>query len=168
MRHVRKLRGAHLLRSTLGDQIFLFGSHEVWAVEREKGLAFLDELPDVIDVTLIDVPVDLHMNMRKLRLIAGELTSCAYGAYQRLALDSRSPYTDQLLLVGRDFDSASRHRRCGCRTTLRSVVLRVLRHEVHSIRCFSGFVVMVLGAHGVIPIENLAFASRGGRLRSRP
>src|ERR1035438_1891114 len=109
LRHLRKLRGAHLLRSALGDQIFLFGSHKVWAVEGEEWLAFLDELPDVIDVTLIDVPVDLHMDVRKLRLIAGKLTRCAHGSHQRLPFDGRGSYANQLLFLCCDFDSASGH-----------------------------------------------------------
>src|ERR1051326_9429142 len=90
--HVGELRGAHLLRATLGDQVFLFCSHKVRAIEREEWLAFLDELPDKIDVTLVDVPVDLHVDMRKFRLIAGELTSGSHGARQRLPLDGRGPY----------------------------------------------------------------------------
>src|SRR5690349_884683 len=104
LRNVWELRGAHLLCAAFCNQVFLFGGHKVWAIEREEWLAFLDELPDKIDVTLVDVPVDLHVDMREFRLIAGELTSGSHGARQRLPLDGGGPYANQLLLLGCDFD----------------------------------------------------------------
>src|SRR5438445_4647771 len=87
--NVWELRGAHLLCAALRNQVFLFRGHKIWAVKRKERLTLFDQLPDVVDVALVDVPVDLHVDMRELRLIAGKLTGRTHSAHQRLRSEER-------------------------------------------------------------------------------
>src|SRR5437870_554018 len=150
--NVWELRGAHLLCATLRNLVFLFRGHKICAVKRKERLTLFDQLPDVVDVALVDVPVDLHVDMRELRLIAGKLTGRTHSAHQRLPFDGRGSYANQLLLLRCDLDGASGH--------LRRLVIGVLGDQLHATiwrgSCLARFVGRM---HRVIPEEDLPYVA---------
>src|SRR5437660_11490080 len=92
--NVWELRGAHLLCAALRNQVFLFRGHKIWAVKRKERLTLFDQLPDVVDVALVDVPVDLHVDMRELRLIAGKLISRTHSSDDGRTFHGGSSYAN--------------------------------------------------------------------------
>ena len=64
--HVASLQGVCIL---LGDEIFLFGRHQIWTVDREQRLAFANEIASRIGIDFANPPREPRLHVRLTPLI---------------------------------------------------------------------------------------------------